>query len=280
MSKEWKKRIHTLILAVACCVFVVSGGKILYSVYQQYKEESRFGELRTSVAMNDQQLQELENEPALTQEEKHQKVVDYQIEQYRALNAENSDLVGWGQIDVTHVDYPVMYSPTYHENYLRRDFDGNYAYGGTPFIEENCSVEKPSANLIIYGHNGPGDTMFADLKNYRDEAYYQEHKYIQFNTLDKLQTYEVLAFFPSQVYTQEDNVFKYYYFYDAQSAEQFDYYVRNVKALSYYDTGVEATFGDELITLSTCDESRTEGRYVLVAKKISEEAASTPMVKE
>ena len=40
------------------------------------------------------------------------------------------------------------------------------------------------------------------------------------------------------------------------------------KALALYDTGVTAEYGDQLITLSTCEYSRTNGRMVLVAKKI------------
>ena len=38
--------------------------------------------------------------------------------------------------------------------------------------------------------------------------------------------------------------------------------------LSLYDTGVTATYGDKLLTLSTCEYSNTNGRLVVVAKKI------------
>ena len=38
--------------------------------------------------------------------------------------------------------------------------------------------------------------------------------------------------------------------------------------LSYYDTGVTATYGDRLLTLSTCDYQEKDGRFVVVAKKI------------
>ena len=41
-------------------------------------------------------------------------------------------------------------------------------------------------------------------------------------------------------------------------------------ALSLYDTGVTAQYGDQLLTLSTCDYQETDGRFVVVAKKISE----------
>ena len=39
-------------------------------------------------------------------------------------------------------------------------------------------------------------------------------------------------------------------------------------ALALYDTGVTAEYGDKLITLSTCEYSRTNGRMVIVAKLV------------
>ena len=42
------------------------------------------------------------------------------------------------------------------------------------------------------------------------------------------------------------------------------------KYITLYDTGLNAEYGDNLITLSTCEYSRTNGRFVVVAKKISQ----------
>lgn len=57
-------------------------------------------------------------------------------------------------------------------------------------------------------------------------------------------------------------------FVHAESAEAFDEYIAQCKALALYDTGVTAEYGDQLITLSTCEYSRPNGRMVVVAKKI------------
>lgn len=42
------------------------------------------------------------------------------------------------------------------------------------------------------------------------------------------------------------------------------------KYITLYDTELNAEYGDKLITLSTCEYSRTNGGFVVVAKKISE----------
>ena len=39
--------------------------------------------------------------------------------------------------------------------------------------------------------------------------------------------------------------------------------------MSLYDTGVQPQYGDKLITLSTCDNSEEDGRFVVVAKKVN-----------
>ncbi len=62
---------------------------------------------------------------------------------------------------------------------------------------------------------------------------------------------------------------KYYHFTLADSAEVFDAYISKCKELSIYDTGVSAEYGDKLITLSTCEYSRTNGRMVVVAKQVA-----------
>ena len=48
----------------------------------------------------------------------------------------------------------------------------------------------------------------------------------------------------------------------------FDEFVVTSKQLSFYDTGVSAEYGDELITLATCEYSNPDSRLVVVAKKV------------
>jgi sortase B len=74
--------------------------------------------------------------------------------------------------------------------------------------------------------------------------------------------------FLSQVYNSEDDVFKYYEFYNASTEEEFYDFYNNIKALALYDTGVEAVYGDTFLTLSTCSYQVEDGRLVVVAKLV------------
>ena len=63
----------------------------------------------------------------------------------------------------------------------------------------------------------------------------------------------------------EDNGrFRYYYYTDLSDKADFDYYAKSIKERALYDTGVEAEWGDEFITLSTCSYQVKNGRFVVV----------------
>lgn len=113
-------------------------------------------------------------------------------------------------------------------------------------------------------------SMFGDLDLYQKESFYKEHPRIAFDTLYEERTYDIIAVFRSQVYNAEDDVFKYYQFYEAHTQEEFADFYNNIKALSLYDTGVEAVFGDTFLTLSTCAYHVQDGRFVVVAKLVSQ----------
>ena len=63
----------------------------------------------------------------------------------------------------------------------------------------------------------------------------------------------------------EDNGrFRYYYYTDLSDRADFEYFANNVKERALYDTGVEADWGDEFITLSTCSYQVKNGRFIVV----------------
>lgn len=50
----------------------------------------------------------------------------------------------------------------------------------------------------------------------------------------------------------------------------FEEYLKECRKRSLYDTGITAEYGDVLLTLSTCEYSHENGRFVVVAKRIRE----------
>lgn len=190
------------------------------------------------------------------------------LEKYRALYQENGDLVGWLSIEGTDIDYPVMQRED-DEYYLHHDFYGEESRYGCLYVKGQADVDTPGTNFIIYGHNMKDGSMFGDLDLYRKESFWREHPRISFDTLYEERTYEIIAVFRSRVYQPEEDVFKYYQFYQADNQEEFSWFYENIKELSLYDTGVTAAFGDTFLTLSTCAYHVEDGRFVVVAKAIA-----------
>ena len=132
-------------------------------------------------------------------------------------------------------------------------------------MAEYCDIKK-SDNLIIYGHHIKNYKMFGELEKYNSKDFYNNHKYIEFTTLYGKSKYEIISVFKT---VADNKGFNYYEFYNANSQGEFDTFINKCKELSLYDIEQDATFGDKLITLSTCEYSKQNGRLVVVAKKIA-----------
>lgn len=188
------------------------------------------------------------------------------LPKYQTVYQMNGDMFGWVSIDGTGFNYPVMHTPEDEEYYLRRGFDHGYSRSGVPFMDADCVTG--CGNYLIYGHNMNNGTMFAQLISYEREAFWREHPVICFDTLYEKGDYEVISAFYSRVfYRYETNVFRYYDYHDLTDPEAFQEYVDRVKDMSLYDTGIEAEYGDELITLITCSYGHKNERFVVVARK-------------
>lgn len=189
------------------------------------------------------------------------------LPEFEKLYALNNDLVGWIEIPGTNVCYPVVQTPESPDYYLRRDFYGDHATHGCIYVKEECDVFAPSDNVTIYGHRMHDGSMFYDLLRYKERSYFEDNPYVLFDHLTQRHTYQILAVF--QTTASVGQGFRYQAFVDAQTEADFNNFVDTCKALAYYDTGVDASYGDKLITLSTCDYEIENGRFVVVAKRIA-----------
>ncbi len=263
-----KKRDRRRRLLVILCSVVAAGCFGYFGVYSFFVERNE---------MDYENLSQLKGNSALTgslfrgvtihytEEEEIELEV---LEEYQTLYNKNKKLIGWLKIDDTIIDYPVMQTAN-NEYYLDHNFNQEYDKNGSLFLDKDCDVVRRNTNLIIYGHHMKSGKMFGNLNNYSSEEYGKKHALIQFDTIYEKGTYEVMYVFRSRIYNEDEVVFKYYQFFDAASEAEFNSNMQEMAALSLYDTGVTARYGDELLTLSTCDSSEADGRFVVVAKRVS-----------
>lgn len=256
-------------LALLCSVVAVGClGYFGIYTYQAARTEEEFSRM-AAFRERAQELPVQEVSPVIHYTEEGERVIPEVLDEYKNLYNSNKRLIGWLKIDDTRIDYPVMQT-TNNEYFLDHNVNQKKDRNGALFLDKDCDVLKPSTNLIIYGHHMQSGNMFGTLDKYSSEEYYKEHPLIQFDSIYEKGTYEVMYVFRSRIYNEEDVVFKYYQFIDTLSQQEFDSNMQEMAAMSLYDTGVTASYGDRLLTLSTCDYYVDNGRFVVVARRVED----------
>ena len=213
-------------------VAVLSGVKIYSELKEQQKEKEDFAAVAeiAELPMTEtpaESVTDAETEPSA--EPTEQPAAEHNIQ---ALTTVNADCIGWLSIDGTNISYPVMYTPSEPQKYLRRNFYGKYSQSGVPFLDGRCNLQ--STNLIIYGHNMKNGTMFADLKKYVDRDFLNAHRTVKFETADGVQTFIVTE-------------------------------VLKTNTSDAWYNRITAEDGSRCLILSTCYGSGKDGRLLIIA---------------
>ena len=190
------------------------------------------------------------------------------LPEYEEFLSQNPDLVGWLTIQGTKVDYPVVQKAEDNDYYLNHSFDGSEDSAGTIYVDYRSDIVNPTTNTMVYGHNMKNGTMFGSLKNYLQEDFFKEYRYIQFNTIYEHRLYQVVSVGLSEVAYQDENSYRYYNFIQANNMEEWQEFVDNVNSLAIYQSDVTLEPSDEILTLSTCNSYTEDGRLFIVAKRI------------
>jgi sortase B len=238
------------ILHVICCLILVAAGIwLVRDAVNNWLQQEKYQTLS-------EELQELADEKGTDRTEQLQVMTD--------------DVVGYVEIPGTPVSYPVMQSEKEDGfYYMWRDVYGNRDGYGTPFLDIRCDMDKPSRNLIIYGHNMLNRTMFSTLKSYRKQEYRERHPEIILERGEIKEYYEVAAVLSLDVSKQADlDLFQ---FTDPETEEETEGYLEEITRRSLYDTGIKLSPDDYLVSLVSCYRygvGRT-GRTVVIGRRKS-----------
>lgn len=253
-TKHTKKNKINKIIFLLLAIFFVCG--ILYIGNYYYNSQKNKTE-------NENILNEISIDTSKVTEQKTERML-----QLEELQKGNQDIVAWFEIEDTNINYPVLQT-TDNDYYLTHNYKKEEQKGGSLFLDKDFDLTNGSDNYLIYGHRMTNGTMFEDLMKYEKEDFYKQHTKIKFTTNKEDSVYEILSVFYSRVYYKsEKDVFRYYYFVNANNEQEYNEFVEKAKKVSIYDTGVSATYGEQLLTLSTCEYSQEDGRFVVVCKKV------------
>ncbi|MCR4594452.1 MAG: class B sortase [Clostridiales bacterium] len=189
---------------------------------------------------------------------------------YAYLYAVNPELVGWIKISNTNLDVQVVQSED-NDKYLKKDFYGKTSRYGCPYMDYRNNSHYLDDNTIIYGHHMSDGLMFSNLDKYKKLDGYKESPIIQFDTLYDTYYFKIIGAFVTNSKASDDNDYIFNYTVtNFASDEKFMSFVDEIRAKSFFTTGVQVQADDKLLTLSTCSYEFSDARLVVVARMCRE----------
>ena len=190
---------------------------------------------------------------------------------FARLKQVNGDVVGWIYCEGTVINYPVVYGRD-NAYYLDRNYLGSYDPSGAIFTDMRNEDGFADNNVILYGHHMQDGTMFASLKNWFDQSYYEAHPVMWLLTPE--QDYRV-DIFAGYVTTADSDTYKVF----DEPGSALEGYLNWAKKWSAFNSAVETEADGHYIVLSTCAYSSDDARTALHGKLVPVDSAGGIPVK-
>jgi len=168
----------------------------------------------------------------------------------------NPDIAAWLTIEGTRIHYPVVQG-TDNEFYLTHQFDGQANSAGCLFLDAANDASFQQANQIIYGHYMKNQSMFHDLANYKEQAFFDEHPAGWLMT--PTAAYR-LRFFSGYVCDVYEDAWEIRF-----SENSFAEWLETCREKSMFTSNVLPAADCCVLTLSTCSYEYQDARFVLHA---------------
>lgn len=251
--KKPLKIILSILFVVFICVFAFSGYK-LYSTLHEYKVAEKMYD-----GLSSQFVTSGKTDDAQGEGDEEREISPISVD-FDTLLAQSEDVVGWLYCEETPINYPVAIAED-NFYYLQRFLDGSYNPSGTLFLDCLCERDFSGRNTVIYGHNMNDGSMFASLKSYNQQEYYDEHPVMYLNT--PTQNYRI-ELFAGYVTSASSDTYTIGFVDDAA----FQAYLDKMRSQSDFTSDVELSPEDRIVTLSTCSYEYYDARYVVQGRLI------------
>jgi len=175
------------------------------------------------------------------------------------LRAINPDVFGWLTVYGTRINYPVVQG-TDNLTYVNTNAEGQYSLSGAVFLDYRCSKDFSDFSSIFYGHYMEKSAMFGDIGKFAGKSYFEARPYGMLYYQEREYGLEFFAFVQADAY--DGSVFRTC----ITGREERQAYLDLLLAIALHTRGVGVTVDDRIVLLSTCSESTTNGRDILVGR--------------
>lgn len=140
-SKEESSKKKIVIIGIFSVILLTSIIYLIYYFYGQWRSNSQMEELAEF-------MENVSNEENGTETDSKDNTM---VQKLKELKKQNSDLVGWLKIEDTKINHPVVQTDN-NDYYTNHNFKKQKDEFGSIFLDKDCSITKPTANFLIYGH--------------------------------------------------------------------------------------------------------------------------------
>lgn len=185
------------------------------------------------------------------------------IENEKNLKNINSDYKFWINVEGTNIDFPVIQGKD-NDFYLHHNFNKEKSFSGSIFVDSENNLNDDS-NLVVYGHNMRNDTMFAQIKHFKNENFFNANKYVTLYREGKKSTFEIFSVYQENAKDLESQIkIKF------SNKEDYEKYLKEQKEKSLFKReGIDLKDNDRILTLVTCGYDFVNARIVIVAKEVN-----------
>ena len=237
--KSWKRAVAFIVLTLSTIAIVIGGYK-LWGIESVYREgDAYYTGLTDRVCYAED-----------TKGPGKAEHVDFD-----ALRKTDPDVAAWLCGPDTVIDYPVM-AATDYDYYLHHLPDGSWNANGTLFVDYNNAPDFSDELTVIYGHHMKSGKMFGSLNGYKNQAYYEEHPYMELYTEDGDYRIDLLygCVIGAGEWRERAFMFK----------ENLQSLLAYAGENTTFKSGAKYASGDKVVAMSTCSYEFDDARYVVI----------------
>lgn len=184
---------------------------------------------------------------------------------FAQLKAINPQVMGWIYILDTQINYPIVHGEdnTYYLNHL---VDGSENIAGSIFLDARNQEGFLERNSILYGHHMKNGSMFAGLKGYKTQDFFDAHPT---GYLITEEASYCIDFFSGYVANVEENAWEI----DFPDDASFGRWLEEQKGKSMFTSPITPSQDSKILTLTTCSYEFDNARFVLSGVLTKLEAA-------
>ncbi|MDR3053708.1 MAG: class B sortase [Coriobacteriales bacterium] len=178
-----------------------------------------------------------------------------------ALHAMNPEIVAWVLVPGTRINYPIVQGPD-NEYYLTHLFDDSGSGVGAVFLDYEGAGTLDARNNMIYGHDMRDGSMFAAVRDFMEQGYFDEHRTVFIAT--PTMNYELKTI--ATVRCDENAPIRLFGF---GTDEDFEAYKELLLSSALIVDEAESAQALSVYQLVTCDSPDNSKRVILVARPIA-----------